>query len=294
MAITAALVKELRECTGAGMMDCKRALTETGGDMESAVELLRKKGAASAEKKAGRIAAEGIIGQIVANNERKGVIVEVNCETDFVTKDESFRKFVDDIAACVLENSPIDIDALLAMTLADGTVVEQARQALIGKIGENVTVRRFALVEPAEGQVSGYVHGNRIGVLTVVTGAVEGPLGRDIAMHVAASRPMCVDETQIPVEVLTKEREIFAAQAANSGKSDNIVEKIIEGRMQKFVKDNTLLGQPFVKDPDITVAELLGRHSAAVKFMARFEVGEGLEKRTDNFVAEVMAQAQTG
>ena len=294
MAITAALVKELRECTGAGMMDCKRALTETGGDMESAVELLRKKGAASAEKKAGRIAAEGIIGQIVANNESKGVIVEVNCETDFVTKDESFRKFVDDIAACVLENSPIDINALLAMTLADGTVVEQARQALIGKIGENVTVRRFALVEPAEGQVSGYVHGNRIGVLTVVTGAVEGPLGRDIAMHVAASRPMCLDETQMPVEVLTKEREIFAAQAANSGKPDNIVEKIVEGRMQKFLNDNTLLGQFFVKDPDITVAELLDRHSAEVKFMARFEVGEGLEKRTDNFVAEVMAQAQTG
>ncbi len=294
MAITAALVKELRECTGAGMMDCKRALTETGGDMESAVELLRKKGAASAEKKAGRIAAEGIIGQIVANNESKGVIVEVNCETDFVTKDESFRKFVDDIAACVLENSPIDIDALLAMTLADGTVVEQARQALIGKIGENVTVRRFALAEPTEGQVSGYVHGNRIGVLTVVTGAVEGPLGRDIAMHVAASRPMCLDETQMPVEVLTKEREIFAAQAANSGKPDNIVEKIVEGRMQKFLNDNTLLGQFFVKDPDITVAELLDRHSAEVKFMARFEVGEGLEKRTDNFVAEVMAQAQTG
>ena len=294
MAITASLVKELRECTGAGMMDCKRALLDTGGDMDSAVELLRKKGAASAERKAGRIAAEGIIGQIVAANESKGVIVEVNCETDFVAKDESFRKFVDDIAACVLENSPTDVDALSAMALADGTVVEQARLALIGKIGENVTVRRFALVEAAEGQVSGYVHGNRIGVLTVVTGAVEGPLGRDIAMHVAASRPMCVDETQIPVEVLTKEREIFAAQAANSGKPDNIVEIIIEGRMQKFVKDNTLLGQPFVKDPDITVAELLGRHSAAVKFMARFEVGEGLEKRTDNFVAEVMAQAQTG
>lgn len=290
--ITASQVKELRERTGAGMMDCKKALGETDGDLDAAVDLLRKKGAASAEKKAGRIAAEGVVELAINPKASRGVILEVNCETDFVAKDESFQQFARDLADAVMEHDPADVDALNRVMLSSGQAVEAARQALIAKIGENIAVRRFEVVTGEAGQVAGYLHGSRIGVLICGTGS--GDLGRDIAMHVAATRPVCISEADMPGDVLSREREIYSAQAAESGKSAEIVEKMVDGRVKKFLKENTLLGQPFVKDPDTSVGELLSKQGASISAMLRFEVGEGLEKRTDDFVAEVMAQAKAG
>lgn len=287
MAVTAALIKELRERTGAGMMDCKKILVETGGDIDLAIEELRKRGAAAAEKKAGRIAAEGVI--VKAEDAGASVLVEVNCETDFVAKDESFKAFAGDVARAVLDNDPADVGELGAVALGEGTV-ESVREALIAKIGENISVRRFHRVRGDGGAVSSYLHGSRIGVLVKLSGGTPD-LGRDIAMHIAASRPLCVSEADMDAAVLEKEKEIFTAQAEESGKPAEIIEKMVVGRIKKFLKENTLLGQPFVKNPDQTVEQLLAAAGASVVGMVRLEVGEGLEKRSDDFVAEVMAQA---
>lgn len=288
MAITVAMIKELRKLTGAGMMDCKKALTEANGDMELAIENLRKKGAATAEKKAGRIAAEGIIS--FARNDTASVLVEINCETDFVAKDDSFRDFSSSTAETILNNSPIDIEGLSSCKFENGESVEASQQELITKIGENISVRRFARIEPEDGIVSCYLHGTRIGVLVKFRGGTD-ELGRDLAMHIAASRPMCISEDEMDSSILEKEKEIFIAQAAESGKPPEIIDKMVGGRIKKFLKENTLLDQPFVKDRDMTVGELVKKSEAEVIQMIRLEVGEGLEKRSEDFVAEVMAQA---
>ncbi len=289
MAITAALVKELRERTGAGMMECKKILTETNGDIDLAIEELRKRGAAQADKKAGRIAAEGTIVTLVDGD--TAATVEVNSETDFVAKDENFVAFANQVAAAVLANKPADVEALAACEATQGQSVEEARQALIAKIGENITVRRFEIINAADGEILGaYQHGNKIAVLTKLNGG-NAELAKDIAMHVAASNPVCVSADDVPAELLQKEREIFAAQAAESGKPPEIMEKMVEGRIGKYLKEVTLLGQAFVKDPDQSVEKLLNSNSAGVTQFVRYEVGEGIEKKADDFVSEVMAQA---
>ncbi len=293
MAIAATMVKELRSRTGAGMMECKGALTETNGDMEAAVELLRKKGAAKADKKSGRIAADGVIIALVSAAKKSGVLAEVNCETDFVAKDDNFSAYARAVAETVMAKRPASLEALSELTLSGGeSTVEEARRELITKIGENINIRRFQLVEAKmDASVSAYVHGTRIGVLVTTSGG-RADLGKDIAMHIAASRPLYVSKDAIPAQVAAKEREIYAAQASESGKPENIVEKIAEGRLQKYFNEITLLGQPFVKDPDQSVGKLLNSEKATVEEFIRFEVGEGLERRPDNFVAEVTAQAK--
>ena len=296
MAVTASMVKELRERTGAGMMECKKALTETDGDQEAAIELLRKKGAASADKKASRVAAEGAVVHKISDDGRRGVMLEVNCETDFVAKGDAFSEFATQVAERVAASAPADVDALMAMPLVDGgDSVESVRKELVGgKIGENISVRRFVVIDAEDGEViNGYLHGRKIGVLVKNKGGDAG-LARDIAMRVAASRPVAIDETGVPADLLAKEREIFLEQARASGKPENIMEKMVEGRVRKYLAENTLTGQPFVKDPDQTVGKLLGGAGAATLAFERFEVGEGIEKRADDFVAEVMSQAQGG
>ena len=290
MPISAALVKELRERTGAGMMDCKRALTQTNGDIDQGIELLRTLGVASAEKKSGRIAAEGIIVQLVSEDRSSSVLVEVNCETDFVAKDNSFKEYATAVAHCLLAGDQDTMEELEQSDLRPGISVNQARQELISKIGENVSVRRFDRLRSSDGLVAGYLHGGKIGVLVSID-KCDVELGKDIAMHIAASRPICVAEDDVPEEVIDAERSIFVAQAKESGKSDDIVARMVDGKLKKFMKDNTLLGQAYVKDPDITVGDLIAGVNAKVCEMLRYEVGEGLEKRDDDFVAEVMAQA---
>ncbi|MGD2118373.1 MAG: translation elongation factor Ts [Chromatiales bacterium] len=292
MAITASLVKELRERTGAGMMECKKALTETDGDIEAAIELMRKSGAAKAEKKAGRTAAEGLIVIKHSDDRKTAVMVEVNCETDFVAKDDNFSTFADAVAERALNTDVADVDALLAQPLHEGedTTIEQARQALVSKIGENMNVRRFIRMS-AKGSIASYRHGVKIGVMVDLEGDDE-ELGRDIAMHIAATSPMCVSEDQVPQEAMDKEREIFVAQAKESGKPDDIIEKMVTGRMKKYLAEITLVGQAFVKDPDQTVGKLLKSANASVNAFSRFEVGEGIEKKQEDFAAEVMAQVK--
>jgi elongation factor Ts len=294
MPVTASEVKALRELTGAGMMECKKALTETHGDLDEAIALLRKKGAASAEKKSGRIAAEGVITFAINDEGTAAILVEVNCETDFVAKDNSFKDFSTDLANTLLERRPESVEDASQLQLAGGATIEATRQELIAKIGENISLRRFEVVQAGPGELAGYVHGSRIGVIIRMGSSTEPDLGRDIAMHVAASRPVCIDESEMPDELLQKERDIYTAQAAESGKPPEIAEKMVTGRIKKFLKENTLLGQPFVKNPDESVGDLLSGQQASVVSMFRFEVGEGLEKRSDDFVAEVMAQAQGG
>jgi elongation factor Ts len=296
MAISAAQVKELRERTGSGMMECKKALVEANGDMDAAAEALRKAGMAKADKKAGRVAAEGLVVIEISDDNNTAAMVEVNCETDFVAKKEDFQEFATAIARRVLADDPADIDTLLGMPLHDGdaTSIEEARKALIATIGENITVRRFTRVE-SKGQLASYRHGVRIGVLVDVEGGNAG-LGKDLAMHIAAHdpRPVCVSEDQVPEEMLAAEREIFTAQARESGKPDNIIEKMIEGRIRKFLGEITLLGQSFVKDPDQTVSKLLQAANATVLRFERMELGEGIEKKSENFADEVMAQVKGG
>jgi elongation factor Ts len=290
MAITAALVKELRERTGAGMMECKKALVETDGNIEAAIDNMRKSGQAKAAKKAGRTAADGVIVIKTSDDGKKAVIVEVNCETDFVAKDENFQSFADAVAARALDSDVADVEALMAMPLHAGedTTIEEARQALVAKIGENMNVRRFTRIS-ADGVLASYQHGVRIGVLVDIDN--DADLGRDLAMHVAAANPVCVDESGVPSEMLAKEREIVETQAKESGKPDNIVEKMVEGRMRKYLAEITLVGQAFVKDPDTTVGKLLSGKGAKVNGFIRFEVGEGIEKKVEDFREEVMAQA---
>jgi elongation factor Ts len=287
MQITAALVKELRERTGAGMMECKKALTETQGDIEGAIELMRKSGQAKADKKAGRIAAEGRIE--IASEGSQAVIIEVNSETDFVAKDANFQRFAAECAQAALASGAVDVDGLMAVQM-DGQSLEERRAALVAKIGENVQVRRFERVHGA-GALGAYLHGSRIGVLVSLAGGDED-LAKDVAMHIAASRPICVDSDQVPAETVEKEREIFRAQAQDSGKPPEIVEKMIEGRIRKFLAEVTLVGQPFVKNPDQTVGQLLKEKGARAAGFVRYEVGEGIEKKVENFAEEVMAQAR--
>ncbi|RTZ63332.1 MAG: elongation factor Ts [Aquificaceae bacterium] len=289
MAITAAMVKELRERTGAGMMDCKKVLVETNGDLEAAIDVMRKSGAAKADKKSSRVAADGKVVIAISEDGKEAAILEVNCETDFVAKDENFVNFVDAVAARVLADKPADIAALSALPLDSGESVEEVRANLVAKIGENIQVRRFELVSSPEGQIYAYNHGVRIGVAVSMTGGDE-TLGKDIAMHIAASRPVCVAEADVPAEDLAKEKEILVAQAEGSGKPANIIEKMVEGRIRKYLSEITLLGQDFVKDSDITVAKLLENSNAEVAGFVRYEVGEGIEKKQEDFAAEVMAQ----
>ncbi len=290
MEITAALVKELRERTGSGMMECKKALVETHGDIEAAIEAMRKSGLAKADKKAGRIAAEGVILIESGTNGKQAAMVEINCETDFVSKSDDFKDFAAAVVQRVLGDRPEDAEALLALPLkkgADG--INSARQALVMKLGENINVRRFVRYE---GDVVGsYLHSGRIGVLVELRGG-DMALAKDIAMHVAASRPVSVSSADVAPELIAKEREIFAAQAAESGKPAAIIEKMVEGRIKKFLAEVTLLGQPFVKNPDISVEQRLKESGAQVLRFQRFEVGEGIEKKSENFADEVMAQVR--
>jgi len=291
MAVTAAMVKDLRDRTGAGMMECKNALVATGGDIESAIEHLRKSGLAQADKKATRVAAEGKIALAVSGDNRKAVMVEVNCETDFVAKDENFISFANAIADNALEQGGGDIDALMSSTIGDNTA-EEARQALVAKIGENIQVRRM-VSRTTEGVLGAYVHGGKIGVLVDVEGGDE-PLARDLAMHVAAMNPEFISADDVPEDVVAKEKEILAAQAEDSGKPADIVEKMISGRLRKHLSTITLLGQPFVKDSDLTVEKLLSQAGATVKGFERLVVGEGIEKEQSNFADEVLQQARGG
>jgi len=293
MEITAALVKELRERTGSGMMECKKALVEANGDIEAAIEAMRKSGQAKAAKKAGRIAAEGLIAIKFSADNKRAALVEVNCETDFVAKDGNFASFVEAVAQRALDSDAADVEALLGLPLHAGeeTTINTAREALIAKIGENISVRRFERFTTAAGNLYSYRHGSRIGVVVELEGGNE-ELGKDLCMHIAASNPVCVSSDEMPAELLAKEREIALAQAQESGKPANIMEKMVEGQMRKFLAANTLLGQPFVKNQDTTVEKLLAADKAKVVRFRRFEVGEGIEKRQDDFAAEVMAQVR--
>ena len=293
MAISASMVKELRERTGSGMMECKKALVETNGDIEAAIEMMRKSGQAKAAKKAARTAADGMIVIKFGADGKEAAMVEVNCETDFVAKDQNFSSFADAVAARVLGSDVETVQDLVNQPLHDGeeTTIETAREALVAKIGENMNVRRFQRFHAGSGTLASYLHGVRIGVVVAVEGGDEA-LGKDIAMHVAASNPVCVSEEEVPAEMLQKEREIFKAQALESGKPENIVDKIVDGRVRKFLAEVTLNGQPFVKDPDITVGKLLAQAGARVVEFKRFEVGEGIEKKQENFAEEVMAQVK--
>lgn len=291
MAVTAAMVKELRERTGAGMMECKKALVETNGDMEAAVEHLRKSGLAKADKKSSRVAAEGRI--VVAKDDaaHNGVMVEINSETDFVAKDASFLDFAGRVADSVLRHGGDDLVSLLNQPLSDDSgSMEEARQALVAKIGENIQVRRMARMH-SDGVIGDYVHGGRIGVLVDLEGGDES-LARDIAMHIAALNPLHVSADDVPAAAREKEREVLSAQAEAEGKPPEIVEKMVEGRLRKHLSEITLLGQPFVKDGDVTVGKLLEQHSAKVNRFERMVVGEGIEKEESNFADEVMAQVK--
>ena len=293
MSISAAQVKELRERTGAGMMECKKALGETNGDIETAIEWLRKNGLAKADKKASRTAAEGMIAMKIAADGKRAVMVEVNCETDFVARRDEFQKFANDIAQRVTDASPGSLDELLALPYGAGSkaTINEVRQELVSKIGENISVRRYAGLRAEKGIVGGYSHGLRIGVLVELEGG-SSELAKDIAMHVAASRPLCVSPSDVPAEVIAKEKEIYMAQAQDSGKPKEIIEKMVMGRVNKYLKESTLLGQPFVKNPDITVEQLCKDGKAKVIRFERFEVGEGIEKKSANFAEEVMAQVR--
>ena len=290
MNISAALVKDMRERTGLGMMECKKALTEAGGDIEVAIDLMRKAGAARADKKAGRTAADGAVLLSVSADGRSVALLEVNSETDFVAKDAGFLAFAQAVADRVLSQAPADVEQLSALALDQGTV-EEARQQLVAKIGENIRIRRFVRRQTASGVIGNYLHGSRIGVLVELEGG-DAALARDIAMHVAASRPVCVSSEQIPADVLAREKEIYDAQAAESGKPEDIRARMVEGRLRKYAAEVTLLGQAFVKDPDTTVEQLLKKAGARVLGFDRLEVGEGIDKQADDFVAEVMKQAR--
>ena len=286
--ITAQMVKELRDLTGLGMMECKKALAETTGDMKAAEDLLRIKSGAKASKAAGRVAAEGMIGAYITPDRKRGALVEVNCETDFVARNEDFINFVRNLAKLLTVEPLVDTEALAAAALPDGEKVEEFRKALVMKLGENISIRRFARYE-TQGQLASYLHGAKIGVMVDYTSGDEA-LGKDLAMHIAASKPICVSSEQVSPELLSRERTIYTAQAAESGKPADIVAKMVDGRIAKYLAEVTLLGQPFVKNPDQTVEKLLVSKSAKVNGFTLYVVGEGIEKKADDFAAEVMAQ----
>jgi elongation factor Ts len=290
MAVSAALVKELRERTGLGMMECKKTLEEAGGDIELAIDNLRKSGQAKAAKKAGRTAAEGVVLARVSADGKTGILLEVNSETDFVARDDNFRQFAEQVAEVVLNTRTTDMAALSGLAMPAGASVEEARSALVQKIGENIQVRRAVVLE---GEVVGaYVHSGKIGILTSLKGG-SVDLAKDVAMHVAASNPLVVNPSEVDAAVLDKEREIYTAQAAESGKPAEIVAKMVEGRISKFLKEVSLVDQPFVKDPDVTVGALVKKAGAQVVAFLRFDVGQGIEKEEKDFAAEVMAQVRS-
>jgi elongation factor Ts len=288
MSVTAEAVRQLRERTGAGMMECKRALVETGGDLDAAAELMRKQGLAKADKKAARVAAEGVIVVERGADGRAAAMVEINCETDFVAREQDFRNFAADLARLTLAGRVVDVPALLAAELAVGESVDERRRALVAKIGENISVRRCVVLE-SSGVLGAYAHGSRIGALVAIEGG-SAALAHDLAMHVAASNPRYISAGEVPPEVVAKEREILTEQARKQGKSPEILAKMVEGRLRKALNEIVLLGQPFVKDPDQSVEKLLKSAGATVLRFERFEVGAGIEKKPQDFVAEVMAQ----
>lgn len=293
MAITAAQVKELRERTGSGMMECKKSLQEVNGDMEAAVKFLRKAGLAQADKKAGRVAAEGLIHIASSADGHSAAVVEINSETDFVARKDEFKDFVRKVSEQVLAKNPDNPDALSELPLSDNgdTTVELARKELIARMGENINVRRVVRFQSGSGIVGSYLHGTRIGVLVELEGG-DAALAKDIAMHVAASKPLYVSAQDVPQDLIDKEKEIFNAQAEASGKPADIIEKMVQGRLKKYLGEITLLGQSFVKDPATTVGKLLtGSGAKAVRF-ERVELGEGVEKKSANFADEVMAQVR--
>lgn len=288
--ITAAMVSELRRQTGEAMMDCKKALVEANGDMAAAIDLMRKRGQAKAVKKADRTAAEGLITVVASKDGKAAAIVEVNCETDFVARDENFKQFVELVGQQVLATKATDVTQLMATKVADGSTLEQACQGLIAKIGENIRVRRANYVESAN-HVAIYSHNGRIGVVVDLS-QEDSELGKDLAMQIAATRPLVVTPEQVSPDYIAKEKEIFMAQALESGKPQAVVEKMIEGRIRKLLEEVSLVGQPFVKNGEITVGQLLQQKNAKVNRFVRYEVGEGIEKKVDNFVEEVMAQVR--
>ncbi len=293
MAITAQMVKELRERTGAGMMECKKALTEAGGEMEVAVEQMRISGLAKADKKSGRTAAEGTVAIQISADKKKAVMLEVNCETDFVGKGDELINFANAAAAAALRDSVDAVEAIADCQLPehDGKTVEQVRQEMVSRIGENVKLRRMALHTASEGVIGSYSHGSRIGVLVATTG--DEALAKDLAMHVAASHPLCISSEDAPAEDVARERAVIEGKASESGKPAEIVEKMIAGGIQKYLKTISLLDQPFVKDPDMSIAKLLKSKNAEVGFFERLEVGEGVEKKVENFAEEVAAQVKS-
>lgn len=291
MSITAESVKQLRERTGAGMMECKRALVETQGDLDAAAELMRKQGLAKADKKATRVAAEGVIVLAKATDGKSAAMVEINCETDFVARESDFAAFADAVAAQALAINADTVESLAAAKLSSGETVDERRRALIAKIGENITVRRVTVLR-SSGSLGAYVHGTRIGALVALDAGAEA-LAHDLAMHVAASKPQHLSVDDVPAEVVAKEREIETEKALGEGKPAEIVAKMVEGRLRKSLGEMTLLGQPFVKDPDVTIDKLLKTAGAKVLQFERFEVGDGIEKKKDDFVGEVLAQVKS-
>jgi len=294
MAITASMVKELRQTTGAGMMDCKKALSETDGDMEAAIEFLRKKGMAGADKKAGRVAAEGIIAVAVSEDKKSGIIAEVNCETDFVAKGDEFKAFANEIAALALAADTTDVETIMGLTMASGKSIDVTRREMVARIGENMALR-FAQKIESDGIIGSYQHGEKIGVAVALT-AGDDTLARDIAMHIAAVNPAAISEADVDPEMVAKERAFQIDQAKESGKPMEIIEKMIVGRMRKYLAEITLLGQSFVKNPDMTVEKLLKESNATVTSFIRLEVGAGIEIEETNFADEVAlaAKAVTG
>ena len=290
MSITAEAVKQLRERTGAGMMECKKALVETQGDLDAAAELMRKQGLAKADKKASRVAAEGVIALEKSADGKSAAMVEVNCETDFVAREADFQGFCADVGKVTLTGNPASLEALNALALPSGETVDERRRALVAKIGENISVRRHAVLSSA-GVLGAYRHGTRIGALVALEGG-DAALAHDIAMHVAATNPEYLSVADVPADMLAKEREIETEKALAEGKPAEIVAKMVEGRIRKTLNEKTLLGQPFVRDPDQTVEKLLKAAKAEVKAYRRFEVGAGIEKKQDDFVGEVMAQVK--
>ncbi|KAA6452839.1 translation elongation factor Ts [Bacillus swezeyi] len=292
MAISAQMVKELRQKTGAGMMDCKKALTETDGNMEKAIELLREKGIAKAAKKADRIAAEGLT--LIKTDGNAGVILEVNSETDFVAKNEGFKELLNDLAEHILAERPESVEAALEQKMANGSTVEEYITSAVAKIGEKITLRRFAVLTKGDDAAFGsYLHmGGRIGVLTVLNGTTDEETARDIAMHVAAVNPRFISRDQVSEEEANREREILTQQALQEGKPENIVAKMVEGRLNKYFEEICLLDQAFVKNPDEKVKQVVAAKNATVETFIRYEVGEGIEKRQENFAEEVMNQVK--
>ena len=290
MQITASMVKELRERTGSGMMECKKALQEAEGDIDVAIENMRKSGLAKADKKSGRVAAEGRVVIEISEDGKSAAVVEVNCETDFVSGGDDFLSFVRAVAKTALASKPADVAALSELTLeGSDKSIEEERKEMVARIGENIQLRRFEIVETENGRLGSYLHGNRMGVLVDMENGND-ELIKDVAMHIAASNPLYVNEDDVPADVLEKEKDILRAQALESGKPADIVEKMLTGRVRKYLAEITLLGQAFVKDPDKTVGTLLADAGAKVNCFVRYEVGEGIEKKQENFADEVMAQ----